>query len=90
MPDSWTDRVVVEAVLTRIIFLPNRKDLPYFYHTGDIAEKFLQYGIPKELKVPGMTSYTVREWRGGILFITRKLVQVPERRIGNEQAPRRV
>lgn len=76
----------VDAVLTRMVFLPNRKDLPYFYHSGDIAEKFLQYGVPKQLKVPGIKSYTVQEWRKGILFITRKAVQIPERKIDSEQA----
>ncbi|KKK63888.1 hypothetical protein LCGC14_2989760 [marine sediment metagenome] len=81
--DIWP---VCKAVRTRIVFLSNRKDLPYFYHEGDIAEKFKQYGIPKELKVPGSTSYTVQEWRKGILFITRQPMSISRRLIGDEKA----
>ena len=80
----------VEATRTRIVFIPDRKNLPYFYHEGDIAEKFKQYGVPKELKVLGSTSYTVQEWRKGILFITRQPISINRKEIGNEQAPHRV
>jgi hypothetical protein len=80
---------MVDAVVTRITFIPSRTLLPSFYQEGDIAEKFKQFGIPKGLKVVGMTSYKVEEWRRGILFTVRIPAKISRRRIGNERSTQR-
>ncbi len=65
-----------EYILTRIVFIPHRRDLPSYYQGGDITEKFRAFGIPRDLKLPGVAwgGYCVQEWRKGILIITRQIM----------------
>ena len=63
-----------EYILTRMVFIPDRSTLPSYYQDGDITDMFRTFGVPRDLKIPGIAwaGYCVQEWRKGILIITRQ------------------